>query len=344
MDDRAGAQVAWVSDALRPLAASLIELQLNILDDARRRLAADSTFAMAQPARVGAGDISFELDLPAEDLIESHFAHAPQLWPITVVAEGLGLRTFGAASERVPWRIVLDPIDGTRELALTKRSAWSLAGVAVDRGPETSLRDIVLAIQTELPPPKQRLASVVLAERDQGVREALWDCVEARFVTLPRNVRSSDARSIRGGVASIVHFFPGLHRVMGEASDRLYREVLGVPGPGDAQVIDDQYCSTGGQIYLLATGRYRLVADLRGIVPSATRGLTAHPYDLGTYLIAQEAGATVTDPFGAALDYHIDTSTACSWIGYANPSILHEVEGKLRSEVAWLVASEADQD
>ena len=32
-----------------------------------------------------------------------------------------------------------------------KRSAWILTGVAPNRGPETSLQDIVLAMQTEIP-------------------------------------------------------------------------------------------------------------------------------------------------------------------------------------------------
>ena len=38
------------------------------------------------------------------------------------------------------WRVIVDPIDGTRGLMYQKRSAWILTGVAPNRGPGTSLR------------------------------------------------------------------------------------------------------------------------------------------------------------------------------------------------------------
>ena len=54
----------------------------------------------------------------------------------------------GTTESEAVWRIIVDPIDGTRGLMYQKRSAWILTGVAPNRGPSTSLRDIVLAVQT----------------------------------------------------------------------------------------------------------------------------------------------------------------------------------------------------
>ena len=59
-----------------------------------------------------------------------------------LVAEGLegGRRCYpeGRDDASVDWRIIIDPIDGTRGLMYQKRSAWVLTGVAPNRRPATS--------------------------------------------------------------------------------------------------------------------------------------------------------------------------------------------------------------
>ena len=81
--------------------------------------------------------------------------------------KGLGLDhheqlfVLGIDEHDAAWRIIVDPIDGTRGLMYQKRSAWILTGVAPNRGSSTSLRDIVLAVQTEIPLVKQHLADQV---------------------------------------------------------------------------------------------------------------------------------------------------------------------------------------
>ncbi len=77
-------------------------------------------------------------------------------------------------------------------------------------------------------------------------------------------------------------------------------------GPGKADCFEDQYISSGGQLYELMAGRDRFVADLRPLMEKtlARRGLAlgicAHPYDLSTELIAREMGVIVTDRDGRA--------------------------------------------
>src|SRR2546426_8918997 len=53
---------------------------------------------------------------------------------------------FRSREEECRWRLLVDPIDGTRGLMYQKGSAWNLTGVAPDRGAATPLRDIVLAV------------------------------------------------------------------------------------------------------------------------------------------------------------------------------------------------------
>ena len=49
-----------------------------------------------------------------------------------------------------------------------KRSAWILTAVAPNRGAGTSLRDIELAVQTEIPLVKQHLSDQLWALRGGG--------------------------------------------------------------------------------------------------------------------------------------------------------------------------------
>ena len=97
-------------------------------------------------------------------------------------------------------------------------------------------------------------------------------------------------------------------------------------------MFDDQYLSTGGQLYELMTGRDRMLLDARGLLYERFKregkpaGYACHPYDLCTALIAEEAGVIVTDGRGLPLNAPLDTTTDVSWIGYANEAIRREVE------------------
>ena len=82
---------------------------------------------------------------------------------------------------------------------------------------------------------------------------------------------------------------------------------LGPVRPGKAHCFEDQYLSSGGQLYELMAGHDRFVADLRPLMERrmAERGLAlgicCHPYDLCTELIARELGVVVTDLAGEPL-------------------------------------------
>src|SRR2546429_5760840 len=92
--------------------------------------------------------------------------------PIVLIAEGLPtgklVLPLGTPEENATWRIIVDPIDGTRGLMYQKRSAWVLTGVAPNRGAETNLSDVELAIQTEIPLVKQHLSDCLWAVRGEG--------------------------------------------------------------------------------------------------------------------------------------------------------------------------------
>jgi len=110
------------------------------------------------------------------------------------------------------------------------------------------------------------------------------------------------------------------------------RELIGGLAESKTALFDDQYLSTGGQLYELISGHDRLLVDVRGLLYEKFRregrptGHACHPYDICTSLIAEEAGVEISDGRGRPLDVPLDTTTDVSWIGYANQKIRAEVE------------------
>lgn len=313
----------WLTDLLG-------DLQLRIREVVREDLSSQSAAFLSSVAREGAGDVSFQIDVRPEELVEDCLRNPPE--PLIVICEGLGRRVFpaGADEREARWSVIIDPLDGSREIAYGKRSAWVLAGVAPAR-PGATLADIVWAIQTEVPPLEHGRGSVITAAQGGGAQEQVWELSGSPGVAVTRALRPSAAPSVRGGFAIFADYFAGSHALIGEIADEAFDIVLGPVGKGEAVVYNDQYLSSAGCMYLLATGRYRFYADLRPLIGQAGQrvGLCAHPYDLCTQLIATEAGAIVTDMAGRPLAYPLSTDTDCGWVGYANAKIMAEMRTPL---------------
>jgi hypothetical protein len=231
--------------------------------------------------------------------------------------------------------VIVDPIDGTRGLMYQKRSAWILTGVAPNAGPATSLRDVVLAAQTEVPLVKQHLSDRLWAIRGEGAHAERHD--RLRGETRPLRLSPSGAPTIAHGFAMIARFFPGAREELAAIDEEIVRGALGPAQPGKAHCFEDQYICTGGQLYELMAGHDRFVADLRPLLEAPLRarglrlGICCHPYDLATELIAREAGVIVTDPAGGPLAAPLAIDADVAWVGYANAAIRAQVEPLLQS-------------
>lgn len=284
------------------------------------------------------GDTIYSVDRVSEELlvdfVESEIA---TLFPVILIAEGLpaGRVTLprSVSDGEARYRIIVDPIDGTRALMYQKRSAWVLTGVAPNKGEDTNLSDIELAIQTEIPLNKQNLCDVVWARRGMGVGGERYD--RSTGARIPIRVRPSASPTIAHGYASFVRFFPGVREEISAIDEEVTRAALGPPQAGKAQCFEDQYTSTGGQLYELMAGRDRFIADLRPLMDRAMRergqalSICCHPYDLCTELIAREAGVVVVDPRGASLDAKLDVKPDVAWVGYANEGVRAQIEPAL---------------
>jgi fructose-1,6-bisphosphatase/inositol monophosphatase family enzyme len=285
------------------------------------------------------GDTIYAVDRVSEPLlIELFEREIASRAPLVLVAEGIErgelVLPIGATEKDALWRIIVDPIDGTRGLMYQKRSAWILTGVAINRGADTNLGDIELAVQTEIPLLKQHLSDVLWAIRGEGSHAERFNRLTQE--RQPFALQPSRATTIRHGFAMVARFFPGARDELAAIDEEIVFGALGPVLPGKAHCFEDQYLSSGGQLYELMMGHDRFVADLRPLVESLLNrrglelGICCHPYDICTELIAREAGVIVTDEHGQPLDAPLKIDEDIAWVGYANEAIRHEIEPLLR--------------
>jgi fructose-1,6-bisphosphatase/inositol monophosphatase family enzyme len=328
--------VTSAAELLEPIKRLHAIIRQNVVD-ATEHAALES---LATVVKEEEGDTIYAVDKISEELLLSFFAEEiAKRDPVILIAEGLtgGKVTLpiGARDEDARWRVIVDPIDGTRGLMYQKRSAWILTGVAENRGPDTSLSDIDFAIQTEIPLVKQHLSDSAWAIRGQGVRGERFNRLSGTSVDLI--IQPSRARTIMHGYTQVARFFPGARDELASIDEELVLGALGPVQSDKASCFEDQYASTGGQLYELMSGRDRFTADLRPLMESTLRsrganmGICCHPYDMCTELVAREAGVVVTDTNGNRLDAPLSVEPNIAWAGYANADIHSLMEPLLKA-------------
>lgn len=314
--------------------AKLVEPLLALHDSIRGAVIAACERQTQEQLTVKAGDVGdtiYAIDRVGEEALARGLNSLPASEPVCVIAEGLAeplVLPRGAREQDCRWRLLVDPIDGTRGLMYQKRSAWVLTGVAPNRGAATRLSDIVLAAQTEIPLLKQHLADQLWAVRGEGMQARRWNRLTGK--TEPLVLRHSGAATIAHGFATVVRFFPGARDVLGAIDDEIVQAVV-TAEPGRAACFEDQYASTAGELYELVAGHDRFIADLRPLVNP--KGLCCHPYDLCSALVATEAGVIVTHPNGGPVDAPFDLTTDMTWVGYANEGLRRSIEPVMQSSL-----------
>ena len=304
---------------LKPVLALHERIREAVLEACERQSLESASRAVSR----GDDDVSFAIDRVAVDVLVETLTGIAVREPLILIAEGLAGGTValprGTPEEKCRWRVIIDPIDGTRGLMYQKRSGWILTGVAPNQGSATSLRDIELAVQTEIPLLKQHQLDQLCAQAGHGMSARRIDRFSGQVA--PLALRPSQATTTEQGFATIVKFFPGNRARLGAIDDAVL---------GGIESFEDQYTSTGGQLYELMAGHDRFIADLRPLAP----GLCCHPYDICTALIAESCGVILAGMDGAPLDAPLDTTSNVGWIGYANATLKATLEPKLQAALA----------
>jgi hypothetical protein len=325
----------------RQLLLRLRSLQIAIREALREHMRSQEQAVWSRSVRDEEGDTIFGIDAAVEEILLEHCREWGETQHFVLVGEGLepGGVTFGEPGRGGPaFRLLVDPIDGTRGLMFDKRSAWCLMGIAPDRGDATRLQDVEVAMMTELPTTRQATSDVLWCVAGEGAKGER--CGLADGGARPLAIVPSQLATLRHGFATVVNFFPGGKELTGRLEEAILTRALGGWNPAKAEIYTDQYISTGGQLAEVMLGRDRFVLDVRPLVHrrlGATSSLACRPYDIVTWRIAQEAGCVVCDPFGDVLDAPLDTTTNVAWACYANARLAALLVPIVRDEVQRLL-------
>jgi myo-inositol-1(or 4)-monophosphatase len=229
------------------------------------------------------GDITFAIDERAEAFMEGFLAErAPE---VAFYSEDRGLV---APRERASWVLVVDPIDGTRPaMAGLEAACISVAAARLDSDREARMGDVVTGCVIEI-----KSGRVFVAERGVGLDPA---------PSLSANRDPSRmfwAYGLRGRPVRAIA------EVLGELIDA--SSVGGATFDLGSATYDMTRIVTGQLDAYIEPGP-RIVADVPGMREEFERVgdgvvLNNSPYDLAAAaLILEQAGAVVTDAYGAPL-------------------------------------------
>lgn len=235
-------------------------------------------------------------------------------------------------SNDLEYQLIIDPIDGTRGIMYDKRPAWALIGLAPqNENGVPVLEDILVAVMTELPTSKQfiseQLSATLLSDGSTTFERQATNLITGE--AKPISHTPSRATDLKHGFASVAKFFPQAKAALAAFEEELFAELTPDSEKQDALIFDDQYISTGGQLYELIAGHDRVVIDIRPLA-FAKNGyplsLTCHPYDLCTALVARAAGVVVRLADSPDLSIPFDTTTPVNWIAYANQELAQQIQ------------------
>lgn len=303
-------------------------------DEVRRALIENNRDDLTAVAAQAEMDTLYGIDTIAEhsllEFLQQHQTEAP---PFVLVGEfetGEAIR-FGAGAPQ--FRVLCDPIDGTRLLMFGKASGWILSAILPEKGDNSRLAETIFSLQTEIPLPKYSQTDTLWATVGGGAFQLRENLVTQQ--TIVKSLHAGHTSDLRHGFISFVKLFPRGKQLVAAIEEDFLREALRESAAEPASVFEDQHLSTAGQIYALIHGQNNLIVDFRPNLNHIWRGraeptvLCAHPYDLASWLIAQEAGVVIRDTRGEPLDGPTHATAEIGWIGFANAALAQRYQAVL---------------
>jgi hypothetical protein len=290
------------------------------LDGFIRRKDYESAMAVHGP---GAGDVTYAIDAMAERAVLEYTEKIGRIAPARVLCEGPGEWTTGGTPEIC---IIIDPIDGTRNLMADLRSAWVLTGVAPDAPARARrLSDLRVSVQTEIPASRQDSTYQFVAVRGEGCRRRTLRPAR-RHRRAPRfaDYRAPRRVDLGFGYYSFLRYLPRERPAIALLESEFAKAAESSCGLDSTRMYDDQWLSAAGQLFLVASGRMRMFADVRGWLAarSGVPTIASHPYDVCAYLLAAEAGSPVhsidSELSFPPLDAPLDLDSHVSFVAFAN--------------------------
>lgn len=328
------AQHRWADPWREHLRALATSIRASVREAAMKREHA------SRPLRQGAGDLTYAIDEGTELAATRWMEALGRSEAFSLFTEDEGWRHAGTPQASFAHggpRIVLDPIDGTRNLMLDLRSAWTEVAWCASGPGEPRSTEVVASLLSELPDERAGRYRLLEAGPTGSATVELRSVDDDELIAREDLVSDPDDDQLEHRVLSFFRYEPRWRpRIARIEAD--FFELLAVHESIDPRhCFDDQYISNAGQLALLALGQYRFVCDLRAFLAErhGEAAVTSKPYDLaGALHLARAAGCVVEAPDGRPLDFPLDARTPVSYVGYANESIARRLRPHLLRALA----------
>ena len=309
--------------------------ELGCLVSERCQKVFDSDLCLSDEVKVSPADIIYQIDIEAEEVIVSFLEErASDFGGIILLAEGIGENDLsvypkGLSSHQAKVKVICDPIDGSRGLMFAKRPAFFLAAA----GPVSALTlgEMDSSVMVEIPIPKQTEWDILSTTRNGELLVERVTNVGLKKI----KTQVSTKKSVEGGFLSLAKYcYPG-KALIAEIEESLLDKIFVDRKDCFLPVFDDQYISSGGQMYELIVGHDCMVGDFRAKMYKAlakkgvASGQVCHTYDLAGLLVAQKAGVIITDADGGEFDSSLEMTKPVDWLAYASEEIRQQVEPPL---------------
>lgn len=285
---------------------------------------------IARPVANGVGDLTYGIDAPTEEVLTAWLTEQARSGPLSLLTEDAGWRHLGPGPGGVRElagfhhggpRIVVDPIDGTRNLMTDLRSAWSVIALC---GPGEDIprqSEVLHGLVSEIPTSRAGTWQRVRADRGG----TCWIEEHALHPGAPvrpaRELLADDDDRVDHGYFPFFKYMADMRVMIGEVETRFLARLEQHEQADVRNCYDDQYICNAGQLVCLIEGKYRMIAELRAHL-AERRGrptLTTKPYDIaGALVCAQAAGCVITAANGTELDFPLDARTPVSFVGWHN--------------------------
>jgi len=289
--------------------------------------------SVARPVSQGAGDVTFGLDQPTEQILSNWLEERARTGPLSLMTEDAGWRHRGPApagageSVELPGfdhggpRIAVDPIDGTRNLMADLRSAWTVISFCGPGPLQPGFSEVTYGLVGEVPDSRAAVFRTLSASRGKGCRMRVDSLVAETGQSPWSAVVSDDDDRPDHGYFPFFGYTHDQRPAIAELQASFFGRIASEEGADVASCYDDQYISNAGQLVHLALGTYRMIVDPRQWIAKRDGkiAITSKAYDVaGALVCAMEAGCVLRSVDGEELEFPIDTETPVGFVGFAN--------------------------
>ncbi len=287
---------------------------------------------------IGSCDVSYGIDTIIDNIYRRHLNDLYRKYnDLNILSEHYSY----PIRENAKYFVLIDPVDGSRELMRDERAAYFIFAWGEWKGKETTLSDIKGVALGRLPTSRECIYEFIVVSENKEPTKYIYNILKQPYeeINSPKNWKSKkmENNSVRDiehtHICFVAPFYP--YRYTATIADEFYEEVK--KRFGKKELFNEQYLTTAGQMIGMIEGKLSMIVDIRPSIKanSSIEMLCAHPYDVpAAYLIKKLGGVVVGKDFKEETFWNqkiIPLNRDIEFIAFPNKEIFEKYGGILRS-------------